>query len=121
MNDHQDQTEAADGQSLLTNGLGVFVEGAWVADDDPDQPRIAQVLDAYVLDGELLLDLVMYRRDGTKVGRVSPACGGPRGFEPACPPSAWGLIEEPDWEWLSVPRYHWGDRVRRIETPNRDS
>lgn len=118
MIEQETTTEAADGQSLLTNGLGGFIEGAWVACDNPDQPRIAQVMDAYVLDGELLLDLVMYRRNGTKVGRVSPACGGPRGFEPAIPASAWGLIEEPDWKWLAQPRYHWGDRVRRIETPN---
>lgn len=112
------ENEGAGGASLSDAGLGVFVEGAWVACDDLDQPRIARVLDAYVLGGELLLDLVMYRRDGSKEGRVSPACGGPRGFEPACPAETWGLIEEPDWEWLSVPRYHWGDRVRRIETPN---
>lgn len=109
---------ADSGASLSDAWLGGFVEGAWVACNDPDQPRIARVMDAYVVDGELLLDLVMFRRDGTKVGRVSPACGGPRGFEPAMPASAWGLIEEPDWEWLAQPLYHWGDRVRRIETPN---
>lgn len=96
-------------------GFGV---GAWVACDDPEQPRIAQVRDCYIFNGELLLDLVMYRRDGTRVGRVSPPCGGPRNFEPACPATAWGLIEEPDWEYLAVPLYHWGDRVRRIKTPN---
>ena len=115
MDDQQNQNEAADGRSDSTAVFGV---GAWVACDDPEQPRIAQVQDCYALAGELLLDLVMYRRDGTKVGRVSPACGGPRGFEPACPAATWGLIDEPDWAWLAQPRYNWGDRVRRIKTPN---
>lgn len=115
MGDQQNHNEAADGRSDST---AVFGAGTWVACDDPEQPRIAQVQDCYTLGGEMLLDLVMYRRDGTRIGRVSPHCGGPRNFEPACPASVWGPIEEPDWEYLAVPRYHWGDRVRRIKAPN---
>lgn len=85
---------------------------------DPDRPRIAQVKEAYELAGEVLLDLVLYRRDGTKIGRESPPCGGPRNFEPACPAEFWELIEEPDFGYLAEPRYHWGDRLRRLKTPN---
>lgn len=95
---------------------GGFRPGAWVASlANLDTPRIAQVRDCYELDGELLLDLVIYRRDGTRVGRESPACGGPRTFEPACPASGWGLIESPNWDFLSAPRITWGDRVRWIK------
>lgn len=115
MNDQQNQTDAACGGSDLT---AVFGAGTWVASDDQRQPSIAQVQDCYVIGGEALLDLVIYRRDGTRIGRVSPPCGGPRNFEPACPVAAWGPIEEPDWEYLAVPRYEWGDRVRRIKVPN---
>lgn len=113
------KVEAGDGAaSGLSDVFGGFVAGAWVADGDQEQPRIAQVADCYELDGEWYLDLVMYRRDGTKIGRVSPACGGPRGFEPALPAASWELIEEPDWGWLAEPRYHWGDRLRRLKTLN---
>lgn len=115
LNGQKNQNEATCGGSALADVFGV---GVWVACDDENQPRIAQVQDCYVFNGEMLLDLVMYRRDGTRIGRVSPPCGGPRNFEPACPAAAWGPIEEPDWDYLSVPRYHWGDRVRRIKTPN---
>lgn len=98
--------------------VGGFAEGDWVACDDPEQPRIARVKEAYETDGQVFLNLVLYRRDGTRVGRVSPACGGPRGFEPAVPAAHWGLIEEPGWKWLAVPRYHWGDRVRWVRRPS---
>lgn len=92
-----------------------FSEGVWVASTtDPDRPQIALVKDVYELDGELLLDLVIYDRNGTRVGRESPACGGPRNFEPACPAAHWEPIEEPNFRYLAEPRYHWGDRIHRI-------
>ncbi len=40
-------------------------------------------------------DLVIYARDGTRIGRESPAMGGPRGFEPFCSAENWQKIEEP--------------------------
>lgn len=113
MSEPQNTSEVACGMSDPTT---VFRVDSWVACNDPDQPRIAKVQDCYTISGELLLDLVMYRRDGTRIGRVSPHCGGPRNFEPACPAAAWGPIDEPDWEYLAVPRYNWGDRVRRLGT-----
>lgn len=107
------------GPSEMSAVFGGFVDGAWVADFiDQDRPRIALVKEVYEMSGEVLLDLVFYERDGTRIGRVSPACGGPRNFEPACPADAWCLIEEPDFGYLAEPRYHWGDRVRRLKTPD---
>lgn len=47
--------------------------------------------------GEVLLDLVIYSRDGEKLGRQSPACGGPRTFEPACSANGWQRIAQPKW------------------------
>lgn len=35
MTEQKTTNEATDGQSLLTDGLGGFAEGAWVACDDP--------------------------------------------------------------------------------------
>ena len=89
-----------------------YVEGAWVADFSDDQrPRIACIKEAYGEPGELLLDLVFYSRDGQRLGRVPPACGGPRSFEPACPAEIWTLIEAPDFEYVGAARYAWGDRL----------
>jgi hypothetical protein len=69
-------------------------EGDWVAtrvgpEQFSSQIQIAKVKDVYRDPVEprgdcWLLDLVFYGRDGAKLGRVSPAMGGPRGFEPAC-------------------------------------
>lgn len=65
------------GPPELSDVFGGFVDGAWVADFiDSDRPRIAQVKEVYEMSGEVLLDLVFYERDGTRIGRVSPACGG---------------------------------------------
>lgn len=78
--------------------------GAWVArtvDSDDAFPTVAVVKDAYVSGGEELLDLVFYSRSGDRVGRVSPACGGPKGFEPCCGAAFWQVIERPDFEALA--------------------
>ena len=93
-----------------------LAEGNWVADfTDAERPRIARVKDIYSVAGDVVLDLVLYSRDGTKIGRESPACGGPRGFEPACPIENWAQIEEPDFDYLArSSKYNWGDRVQRI-------
>ena len=41
------------------------------------------------------LDIVIYSREGKKIGRTSPIRGGPSGFEPCCNPDVWVVIEEP--------------------------
>lgn len=43
------------------------------------------------------LDIVIYARSGTKIGRVSPPEGGPRGFEPCCGPDGWAYIVKPNF------------------------
>jgi hypothetical protein len=69
-----------------------FKPGDWVADQGDN---VAKVKDVYESEGEVLLDLVMYDREGEKLGRLSPACGGPRNYEPACSSNLWERIEEP--------------------------
>lgn len=65
----------------------------WVTDSSD---RIARVRSVYEGNpGEVLLDLVMFEHDGNQIGRISPACGGPRSFEPACSADGWERIKEP--------------------------
>ncbi len=65
----------------------------WVSSNlDQD---IAQVKAVHFSDGEVLLDLVLYDTIGNKIGRESPAMGGPRTFEPCCSADDWERIEEP--------------------------
>jgi hypothetical protein len=106
-----------------------FKPGDWVADTNE---RVARVRDVYFGNpNEVLLDLVLYEFDGTKLGRVSPACGGPRSFEPACPGEDWKRVKRPNFpmvpRWVPVPgsdysvcRYHAGDRLPALDwTPTR--
>jgi hypothetical protein len=69
-----------------------FKPGDWVS-DCMGQP--AKVRAVYRDRGEVLLDLVLYDMKGGKVGRESPACGGPRTFEPACAADGWQRIAQP--------------------------
>lgn len=74
----------------------------WVADSSG---RIAQVKDVCFFEGEILLDLWMYSRDGDKLGRTSPVERGPRTYEPMCSWAGWFRIDEPsfplDLEWVT--------------------
>ena len=93
-------------------------QGAWVVQFDCSdvRPRIGLVRDAYEFDGEWLLDIVLYAHDGTRIGRESPACGGPKGFEPACAASRWEPIDKPDFDRLSKTSF-WGRSLRRLREP----
>lgn len=51
--------------------------------------------DPYEVCGRMHVDVVLYDRDGSRLGRISPAMGGPRHFEPATDPDGWMVIEEP--------------------------
>lgn len=91
-----------------------FKPGDWVSDD---MDRLARVKRVYEGDGETLLDLVMFDRDGAHLGRVSPACGGPRTFEPCCSVGSWRRIKVPSFpvelKWVEssgkrVARYYAG-------------
>lgn len=73
-----------------------FKVGDWVTDGD----RIAKVKDTD--ESGNTLDLVLYDRMGNRIGRESPAFGGPRGFEPCCHAEHWRRIHEPVFP---VPKY----------------
>lgn len=61
------------------------------------RPQIAKVRDCYWDDicKEWVADLIFYSPDGVRVGRESPAMGGPKSFEPAVPVSKWRRIMRP--------------------------
>lgn len=48
-------------------------------------------------DGDVLVDLWLYGSDGVKIGRDSPAQGGPRSYEPACPYEYWSRVKKPNF------------------------
>jgi hypothetical protein len=88
-----------------------FKPGDWVSDA---VDRIAQVKSVYESQGEVLFDLVMFDRDGNRLGRVSPAMGGPRRFEPACSIEGWERIGRPHFPVeLKFIRTKTGSRVAR--------
>ena len=75
-----------------------FQEGHWVAEPPEfDRPKLAKVRSVYFdsIAKEWVADLVLYAADGRRIGRESPAMGGPRDFEPAEPPPGWRLIKKP--------------------------
>ena len=87
-----------------------FVENGWVASANACnglgfRPRIARVKHIHD-DGAL--DLVLYSYDGTRIGRESPAMGGPTGFEPYCSPEGWEPIGKPDFGLLASHKYGYG-------------
>lgn len=71
----------------------------WVARIvDEHNPEIGRVRDVYadsLAPGEYVMDVILYSADGERLGRTSPAMGGPRGFEPAVPCKEWRRIAEP--------------------------
>lgn len=70
-------------------------KGNWVFDGCQSFGRI--VNKPYEFSGVLHIDVALYNRDGERIGRESPACGGPTSFEPACTAEGWVVIEEPDF------------------------
>jgi hypothetical protein len=80
---------------------GMAAPGTWVCDGD----RIAKVREAHAptkFDPAGCYDLVLYARDGERIGRETPAMGGPRGYEPFCDAGRWRAIENPRFP---LPRY----------------
>ena len=78
----------------MTQDILPFRPSDWVVNS---AERVAQVKRVYRDGVEVLLDLVLYDKDGNRTGRESPACGGPRTFEPACDASGWERIERPSF------------------------
>jgi len=85
----------------------------WVArlGADTNMPQIAKVKYIYP-DGDVA-DLIFYSHTGEKLGRVSPAMGGPKGFEPACGLDTWVVIKEPKFDKLAEASWGWGHLVER--------
>lgn len=77
----------------------------WV---DCGSGSVGKVKRVYRCNGEVLLDIVLYDRKGNLLGRSSPAEGGPRGFEPACPAEHFRRIAEPSFplqlRWVPTER-----------------
>lgn len=72
--------------------------GDWVASrHDPSKVARVRAVDFDPAEAETIVDLVLYARDGRKVGRESPAFGGPRSYEPACSYSNWRRIAKPEF------------------------
>jgi hypothetical protein len=69
----------------------------WVIEKEMQHPEIGRVKECYWDPSaqEWVMDLVLYSPDGDRIGRSSPAMGGPRGFEPAVPLTYWERIEKP--------------------------
>ncbi len=74
-----------------------FKQGDWVMRIGRARPMIGIVQDCYLVCGELSIDLVVYREDGKRIGRVSPACGGPRRMEPSLPALEFKKIRKPSF------------------------
>lgn len=68
-------------------------KGAWVCRED--NRALGQVRDAYSDEEGAYLDIVLYSPSGERIGRESPAMGGPTSFEPACPARYWICVEAP--------------------------
>lgn len=103
----------------MTDQVFPFRPGDWAV--CANDTHIAKVKSVWDLNGEQLFDLIIYSLTGEKVGRESPAMGGPRSFEPACSMDGWERIAEPDFpirvKWVAdaggrSQLRHWaGDRL----------
>jgi hypothetical protein len=99
-----------------------FKPGDWVSNNSD---HIALVKSVYGDEGDVLLDLCLYNRDGDKIGRESPAMGGPRTFEPAVSGKDWHRIKPPKFpvmlKWVpnekggSTSRYWLGDKLPPLD------
>ena len=83
--------------------------------------RVAKVRRVYRYEGVVLCDLVLFSNKGERTGRESPAMGGPKKFEPACPyAGVWFRITQPVFPL----RFVWeptenGTKIARIFLPAR--
>lgn len=100
----------------MTDAPLPFRPGDWVTDEND---RIAKVKSVWRAGGEVLLDLWLHTHGGIKTGRETPAMGGPKTFEPACPADGWSRVAKPSFpirlQWVTndqgqrIARYYAGD------------
>lgn len=80
-----------------------YKPGDWVGTENGRVAKVKRVWNDE--HASCLLDLAIFDRRGTQVGRESPALGGPRTYEPACDPKGWVRISEPTFplnlEWIA--------------------
>lgn len=78
-----------------------FNPNVWVVSKDWD--KIARIKNVHVEKNAIVaLDLVFFNRNGDRLGRVSPALGGPVSYEPCCGADQWIAIREPAFP---LPKY----------------
>lgn len=103
--------------SGVSETLFPFRPRDWVMDQSG---RVATVKEIRDCDGEILFDLVMYDHSGGRLGRVSPALGGPRTFEPMCSIDGWERVAAPTFpmvpKWVNQPdgtsrAMYWSNRL----------
>lgn len=76
----------------------MFKKGDWIAEIDTSQPLLGVVKDCYLIDNnQYCVDIIVFDWNGRKIGRRSPAEGGPTNFEPACPAEYFKQIKKPDF------------------------
>ncbi|MDU8350904.1 hypothetical protein RYA05_03230 [Pseudomonas syringae pv. actinidiae] len=97
----------------------------WVMERDVQHPSIGRVKDCYWDSAcqEWVIDIVLYSPDGDRIGRSSPAMGGPRSFEPAVPFEYWERIEKPQFPLNrdGTGYRDWRDSVTVIKQPEAES
>ncbi|WP_087865077.1 hypothetical protein [Comamonas thiooxydans] len=91
-----------------------YPPGSWVARRDWQQIAQVKEFNPPGFGAGATLNLVIYSRTGERLGRVSPAMGGPRGFEPCCDATDWAPIKKPAF---SLPKYDPLFRVVRFINP----
>lgn len=76
-----------------------IVQGDWVATVGHGlRVQIGRVRYSWREGAEVVMNVVLYNTNGDRIGRESPAFGGPRGFEPALIfDERWQRIEKPDF------------------------
>lgn len=93
-------------------------EGSWVASFHSASPdfgaQIGRVKEVH-FDGSI--DIVLYAKTGRRIGRESPAMGGPKGFEPCCCADYWEPIEKPDFDFIGTQGFYARHLTRLRETP----
>lgn len=115
-----------------------FPRGAWVAEVDGGlRPVFGRVLRIYLDDfpsspsyGAWLIDLQCYGPDGGRIGRVSPAMGGPKSYEPCLTAARFRRIREPSfpfrirypggYERFLVPLENVDEKPKEADAASRD-
>lgn len=93
--------------------------GDWIAEaPDTTHPDIAKVKSVYWdnIAGEWVADIVIYDHQGDRIGRKSPAMGGPKHIEPCVPMGNWRRIAKPEFPLSTDMTGHrdWGPHLKYL-------